>query len=156
VSVPDLSEQLLHPERRESVVADACDLIDDEVGRASGASGLALRSAYRVVRKVRPGAVPQVVNELLPQFARQVDRYHQESRETGRPLADVLNDDPGEVADALLSVADARVERSSKGSVRAAYRRVRGVAERHVVAALPAAAALVDKHVQPDDPSQVP
>ena len=105
-----------------------------------------MRSAYAVVRGVRPNAVPGVVDELLPEFAAQVEQYHQESNRTGRPLVDVLHDDPGAVADALLAVADRRVERSSRGTVRAAYKRVRRLAKRHVEAALPGAAELVEKH----------
>lgn len=146
VAVPELSEQLLAPERREAVVSDACDLIDDQVARASGATGLVMRSAYAVVRGVRPNAVPSVVDELLPEFAAQVEQYHQESSRTGRPLVDVLHDDPGAVADALLAVADRRVARSRRGPVRAAYKRVRGLAKRQVQAALPGAAELVEKH----------
>lgn len=149
--VAALSDQLLDPARRPMVVADACELIDVEVARTSGMSGMAIRSAYKVVQSVKPGAVPRAVDELLPAFAAQLDGYHRTSQESGRPLADVLHDDPGAVADSLLAVADARVARTSRTTVRKAYKKVRGVAHRHVVAALPGAAQLVQRHTAQAD-----
>ena len=155
-SMPTLSDQLLAPERRPAVVSDACALLESEVAHTAGLSGMALRSAYKVLQSVRPGAVPKAVDELLPAFTQQLEGYHTQSQETGRPLADVLCDDPGAVADALLGVADARVARTKRTTVRKAYKKVRGVARRHVVAALPAAAELVDKHTAADDAVVVP
>lgn len=154
--MPTLSDQLLAAERRPAVVSDACALLDSEVAATSGMSGMALRSAYRVLHSVRPGAVPAAVDELLPQLTRQLEGYHAQSLESGRPLADVLADDPDGVADRLLVVADARVARTSRATVRRAYRKVRGVARRHVVAALPAAAELVERHTAPTVPGNGP
>jgi len=145
-TMPALSHQLLDPKRRPSVVSDACALIDTEVARTSGLSGMAIKSAYKVVQGVKPDAVPRAVDELLPAFTAQLETYHQQSEESGRPLTDVLSDDPGAVADALLGIADARVARTSRTTVRKAYKKVRGVARRHVVDALPGAAELVSRH----------
>jgi hypothetical protein len=145
-TMPALSDQLLDPQRRPAVVSDACALIDTEVARTSGLSGMAIKSAYKVVQSVKPGAVPRAVDELLPAFTAQLETYHQQSEESGRPLTEVINDDPGAVADALLGVADARVARTSRTTVRKAYKKVRGVARRHVVEALPAAAEIVGRH----------
>jgi hypothetical protein len=154
-----LSDQLLAPERRPAFVSDACALLDTEVTHTSGMSGMAIRSAYKVLQSVRPEAVPQAVDELLPAFTAQLEGYHAQSLQTGRRLTDVIDDDPGAVADALLGVADARVARTSRTTVRKAYKKVRGVARRHVVAALPAAAELVEKHTAAVDvrpPATVP
>ena len=67
-----LSTHLLDPRERPAVVADACALVDRELTRTSGLSGMALRAAHRVVVGIRPGMVPHAVDALLDHL--QADR----------------------------------------------------------------------------------
>jgi hypothetical protein len=60
-----LSQHLTVPHVRPEVVADACTLLEDEVRRTSGISGMAIRSAYRVLTGIRPGMVPSAVDGLV-------------------------------------------------------------------------------------------
>lgn len=147
-----LSVYLMEPEARPRVIADACDLIDAEVSRASGFSGVAVRSAYRVVRGIRPGMVPSAVDGLLAPFADQLDPFYQEHVATGEPLVEVLATQRTSMADALLSITDDRADRTGNRTLRAAYLRVRGAARQHVEAAAPGIAQLISTHAPgPDD-----
>jgi len=141
-----LSVHLTAPSARPAVVADACSLLDQEVARASGLTGMAVRSAYRLLTGIRPGMVPSAVDGLLDPFADQLDRFYQEHLTTGEPLADILTAQRTSMADALLSITDDRAQRSSQVTLRRAYLRVRGSARVHVEAAAPGIARLIDAH----------
>jgi Family of unknown function (DUF6918) len=146
-----LAEYLAAPDERAAVVADACALIDQQVAGTSGVSGLAIRSAYRVVSGVRPGMVATAVDGLLVPFAEQLDPFYQEHVSTGIPLAQVLVAQRTSMAEALLSITDDRADRTTNRTVRRAYQRVRGSARQHVEAAAPGIAELVTAHAPGPD-----
>ncbi len=141
-----LSTYLTDPSARPIVVADACALVDDEVLRASGISGMAVRSAYRVLMGIRPGILPAAVDGLLDPFADQLDPFYQQHVTSGRPLGEILAEQRTSMADALLSITDDRAERTSQATLRRAYRRVRGSARGYVEEAAPGIAGLIDAH----------
>ncbi len=149
-----LSIHLTSPGARPAVVADAGTLIDQEVARTAGLSGMAVRSAYRLLTGIRPGMVPHAVDGLLDPFADELDRFYQEHLTTGKPLVDILSAQRTSMAEALLSITDDRAERTSQVALRRAYQRVRGTARGYVEAAAPGIAALIDAHTpSPSDPS---
>lgn len=141
-----LSQHLTVAHVRPQVVADACALLDDEVRRTSGISGMAIRSAYRVLTGIRPGMVPSAVDGLLDPFADQLDPFYQQHVTTGVPLADILASQRTSMAEALLSITDDRAERTSQVTLRRTYLRVRGAARGYVEAAAPGIATLIDAH----------
>lgn len=148
-----LSAHLTTPSARADVVADACDLIGQEVAGTSGISGVALRSAYRALRGIRPGMVPAAVDSLLDPFVDGLDPFYQEHRTTGVPLVEVLSVQRVSMAEALLAVTDERAARTRQAQVRRLYQRVRGSARGHVEAAAPGIAGLIAAHTPPpDDP----
>ena len=141
-----LSQHLTVPHLRPEVVADACTLLEDEVRRTSGISGMAIRSAYRVLTGIRPGMVPSAVDGLLDPFADQLDPFYQQHVTTGVPLVDILTSQRTSMAEALLSITDDRAERTSQMTLRRTYQRVRGSARSYVEAAAPGIATLIDEH----------
>lgn len=148
-----LSAHLTTPSARPAVVASASDLIREEIARTSGASGMAVRSAYRLVTGIRPEIVSQAVDSLLDPFADGLDPFYQEHTTTGRPLADILAEQRTSMAEALLAVTDERAARTKHVRLRDAYRRVRSHARVHVEEASAGVAALVTAHTPPlDDP----
>jgi hypothetical protein len=149
-----LSELLTAPHVRPEVVADACALLDDEVRRTSGISGMAIRSAYRVLTGIRPGMVPSAVDGLLDPFADQLDPFFQQHVTTGVPLVDILTTQRTSMAEALLSITDDRAERTSQVTLRRAYQRVRGSARGYVEAAAPGIATLIAAHTPGVAPPQ--
>ena len=141
-----LSTHLTTPAARPAVVADACTLIEEEVARTSGISGMAVRSAFKVMTGVRPGIVPSAVDGLLDPFADQLDPFYQEHLSTGQPLVEVLSTQRTSMAEALLAITDDRAERTRQATLRRAYQRVRGSARGYVEAAAPGIAGLIDAH----------
>ncbi len=144
-----LSTVLLAPDARAAVVVDACELIDREVARTRGVSGVAIRAAYRLVVGVRPGMLSGAVDTLLAPFADQLDPFYQEHLTTGEPMARILQEQRASMADALLSITDDRAERTRHAAVRRAYQQVRGSARRYVEAAAPGIGDLITAHIPP-------
>jgi hypothetical protein len=141
-----LSEYLTEPARRPQVVGDACALIDQEVARTHGMSGLAIRSAYKLVSGLRPGMVATAVDGLISPFSDQLDPFYQEYVATGEPLSEILVTQRSSMADALLAITDDRADRTRNKTLRRAYLKVRGAARQHVEAAAPGIAELIVVH----------
>jgi hypothetical protein len=144
--VTSLKERLGQDPQRKAVVADACEVLDQEVADKSGLGGIAIKGAYSVVKGIKPGFVPEVVNGLLDDFLVALDPIYQEAlarNETpGRHLA--ANGD--RVADALLAITDARAARSSHAMLRKTYEKLRPTAKKHVSSAAPRLGQMLDRH----------
>jgi hypothetical protein len=144
--VTSLKERLGQDPQRKAVVADACEVLDQEVADKSGLGGIAIKGAYSVVKGIKPGFVPEVVNGLLDDFLAALDPIYQEAlarNETpGRHLA--ANGD--RVADALLAITDARAARSNHAMLRKTYEKLRPTAKKHVSSAAPRLGQMLDRH----------
>ena len=142
-----LPEILLAPQTQPQVVADCQALIEQQVSDMSGISGAAIKLAYKTVVKFRPDIVPCQVEALLPLMAAQLDPYWADFHVAGgADFGDYLSKRGDEVADALLSITDARAANSTHPTIVKAYQAVRGNAAKHVIAALPQVGALVQKY----------
>jgi hypothetical protein len=142
-----LQEILLAPDTQPQVIADGCTLIDQEVAEQSGISGAAVKLAYKTVNTFLPGHVRFMVESLLPQMVDQLEPYWADfTTSGGAEFGDYLAKRGDEVAQALLSVTDARAAASGRPVVIKAYGSVRGSAAKHVEAALPRVGDLVRKY----------
>jgi hypothetical protein len=65
----NLNDVLNDEVKRASIIEDVCRLVDDEVGKQRGISGVAVKAGYKLVQGVKPGFVRKVVQALLPEFA---------------------------------------------------------------------------------------
>jgi len=142
-----LQEILLAPDIRPQVIADCRTLIDEEVSEKSGVSGAAVKIAYKTVKAVAPGHIQHMVQSLLPDLVDKLQPYWADfTASGGSEFGDYLAKRGNEVAEALLSVTDARAARSSRATVIRAYKTVRGGAVKNVEAALPRVGDLVLKY----------
>lgn len=138
---------LAAPERRPHVIADCVHLIEEEVKRKSGLSGLAIKAAFATVNAVKPGYIAEVTDLLLDDFARRLDPFFQSQKQAGgRSLPDHFSGERSAVADALLGITDERAARVSQGVVKKTYEKLRPSAKKHVEEAVPAIGRLVEKH----------
>lgn len=152
--VPSLEQILTAPDVRPQVVSRCVRLIDAEVGKKSGISGVAIKAAYKLVQKIKPTMVRDVTDRLLPDFARAMDPFFQESvkeAEGGeRAVADVFRSrvdrDADEAADALLGVTDAKID-VARPAIKKAYSKLRGSAKGHVKEAVPGLARAIGEFV---------
>lgn len=142
-----LKEVLLESTKRSTVVSDFQQLIDEEVSAKNGVSGLAIKSGYGLVKKVKPGIVGDAVDTLLDDFADRLEPFYSDFKSAGAgSLPDYFTGRSDEVADALLGVTDARAESSRRESIKKVYTKLRPQGKKNVEEALPKLGALIEKH----------
>jgi hypothetical protein len=142
-----LQEILLAPDTQPQVTTDCYTLLEQELSDKSGLSGTAVKLAYKTVNTFMPGHVRFMVGALVPDMVVRLDPFWAEFRASGgSEFGDYLAKRGDEVAEALLTVTDARAATSGRPTVIKAYRSVRGSAVKHVQAALPRVGDLVMKY----------
>jgi hypothetical protein len=142
-----LSEGLSNPTKKAMVIDECCHMIEVQLASKSGMSGIALKTAFAALKGVKPGYIPYVVEQILPQCLTALDRIWSEGVEKGDPIA-YLNANRSHTADALLGVTDARVKNAKRQIVRGTYEKLRGSAKKHVEEAVPDLAKVIDNYTK--------
>lgn len=138
-----LVEQLGNEAKRPAVIEDCVNLIDAQVKQ----KGFIIKSAYATIKAIKKGFVPEVVDSLLNDWLNKLQPHYdkwQANKTTS--LSDFLVSRSDDVAEDLLSVTDARAEKSSHTTAKKMYGKMRDGAKRNVVEAIPDLAKLVEKH----------
>lgn len=138
-----LKEMLGAPPKRGAVIDDACGVLDQEVDDKSGLGGVAIKTAYKVVKGIKPGFIREVVDHLLDDFLDALDPVYQGGLGGSQKEHFVRN--AGAVADSLLAITDQRVQKSERAVIRKTYDRLRPTAKKQVEAAAPRLGALVER-----------
>jgi hypothetical protein len=139
-----LVEVLGKPPKREPVVTDCIGLIDAQVKE----KGFVIKSAYATIKAIKKKFVPEVVDALLDDWLGKLQPHYDKWAATKTTsLADFLTSRSDDVAEDLLSVTDARAEKSSHNTAKKMYGKMRDGAKRNVVEAIPDLAKLVEKHL---------
>ena len=142
------SELLLEESRRAALISDVTGLVERHVAQRSGFRGITLRTGLAAVRRKLPDAIPRSVTRLLPELLNALDPLYAQSRaRNGADFARFLKDDPTRVAEAMLGVADARVERSTNPALKSFYARFRGTAEHEAEGLVPGLADVLARHL---------
>lgn len=144
-----LSEQLGTGEKRQKLIVDAQQVLDQEVADKSGLTGMAIKGAYKVVQGVRPGFTQHVIDALLDDFLAALDPLYQEAAANKRPAAAYILERKGQVADALLAVTDRKAQRAQSAVIKGTYDKLRPMAKKQVEAAAPRLSSLVERHAAP-------
>ena len=142
----NLTDVLNDEGTRASIIEDVVGLVDGEVGKQRGISGVAVKAGYKLVQGVKPGFVRNVVERLLPEFAAALDPIREQAISQGQSVSSYFGAHTGEIAEALLAVTDGRAQRSDHGSVKGAYSKLRGSARKNVEAAVPGLGAIIEKY----------
>ncbi|OQO90724.1 DUF6918 family protein [Saccharomonospora piscinae] len=141
-----LKEILLDSSRRPAVVTDLQTLIDEEVADKSGVSGTVIKTGYAAVKKIKPGIIGSAVDSLLDEFVAALEPIFADFKASGASdFGSYLPTRP-DAADALLSVTDARAEKSDRDSIKKVYTKLRPKGKENVEEALPRLGKLIDKH----------
>lgn len=130
----------------DAAAADCVALLEDEVSKKTGFSGMAIKAGFKTVKGLKPGFVEAAVRWLLPDFAAAVDPIVAEVPE-GQAEAH-LNQNAGRIADVLLAITDAKAERSQNRVAKSAYGKLRGSAREHVQAVVPRLAELIVRYAR--------
>lgn len=110
---------------------------------------MAIKSAYKLVQGVSPGFIRHVVDHLLDDFLRAIDPVYQEAVQKGEAVGPYLLSRRGEVAEALLAVTDDRARNARRAMIKKTYEKLRPTAKKHVEAAAPRLAQLLERHATP-------
>jgi hypothetical protein len=141
-----LVEQVQDGSKRKAVIEDALRVLDAEVDDKSGLSGIAVKTAYKLVKGIAPGFLSQVMDRLLDDFLKAVDPVYQEAVGRGEAPSKALPAQGGAVADRLLAVTDDRAARAKQPVVLKTYEKLRPSAKKHVEAAMPRLGQLIERH----------
>jgi hypothetical protein len=150
-----LKEILAAPGTRTQVIADAERVIEEEVS-SKGLAGIPIKAGYAVVKAVKPGFVPEVIDNLLDDFADRLDPIYQQAVSKNEPVSAYFNARPGEVAESLLAITDGRAQRARNQAIKTLYEKLRPTAKKHVEAAVPRIGRLVAKHTANAAPPPAP
>lgn len=142
-----LEELLGGPAKRGALIEDSLRVLDAEVDSKGGLSGIAIKTAFKVVKGISPDFLRGTVDHLLPEFLRALDPVYQEAVQKGIDPKQHLTSNPGRVADALLAITDAKAQRSTNQVVKKTYEKLREGAKKHVEAAVPRLGEMFARHV---------
>lgn len=142
-----LNDQIKAQQTKADLVADCAKLIDDQVAAKNGISGLALKATYGVVKGIGANYVSGAIERILPDVLNALDPIWNEGMQTGNPV-EHLTQNRSRTADMVLSVTDARIEKSNNGVVRGAYSKLRKSVKSDVEDAVPDLARIIDRHAQ--------
>ncbi|BAZ48399.1 hypothetical protein NIES4103_10070 [Nostoc sp. NIES-4103] len=142
-----LNDGLSNPNKKAQVVDDCCNMIEAQLAAKSGISGIALKTAFAALKGIKPGYIPYVVEQILPQCLTALDPIWNEGLDKGDPV-EYLITSRDRTADALLSVTDNRIKSVKRQIVRGTYEKFRGSAKQHVEEAVPDFAKVIDNYTK--------
>jgi len=141
-----LLESLGNKTKRSAVIADCCTMIDQEVDSKGGLSGIAIKTAYKLVKGVKPGFIAEAVDGLLDDFCKNLQPFADEAIAKGVGIQKHFTDNRSRVADALLTITDERAKKTRHGVVKSGYEKLRGTAKKNVEEAVPRVGGVIQKH----------
>lgn len=144
-----LVEQLTQPGKRGAIVRDAAVVLDAEVADKRGFSGVAVKGAFKVVRGLKPGFIPDTIDALLDDFVKQVEPFYDswKAAPKGTLTQHFVANGPA-VADSLLFITDERARKSPHKTLVKTYGKLRPMGKEHVTASMPRVGALIEKHTK--------
>jgi len=129
---------------RPKVIEDCVALIDAQVKTR----GMMIRASYATIKAIKRRFVPEVVDALLDDWMGKLQPYHDKWSAGGSgTFSEFLIARSDDVAEDLLSVTDARAEKTSHTTARKMYLKMRGSAKANVIEAMPELAKLVERHL---------
>lgn len=139
-----LVEQLGKEPQRPQVIADCVDLIDAQVKQ----KGFVIKSAYATIKAIKKRFVIEVVDALLDDWLAKIQpHYDKWQANKASTFSDYVIARSDDVAEDLLSVTDARADKTSHTTAKKLYHRMRNGAKRDVVEAIPDLARMIEKRI---------
>ncbi|HEY6180179.1 MAG TPA: hypothetical protein VIX73_37315 [Kofleriaceae bacterium] len=147
-----LVELLAKEPMRQHVIEDCVELIEAQVKT----KGFIIKSAYATIKAIKKRFIPEVVDTMLDEWLGKLQpHYERWSTNKTSSFADYVVARGDVVAEDLLSVTDARAERTSHTTAKKMYSRMRDGAKKNVIEAIPALGKMIEKHLAsvPKQPS---
>ena len=129
---------------RPHVVEECVGLIDAQVKQ----KGFIIKSAYATIKAIKKRFVPEVVDSMLDEWLGKIQpHYDKWDAQKATSFTDYVVARSDDVAEDLLSVTDARAEKTSHTTAKKMYLRMREGAKRNVIEAIPDLAKMIEKHL---------
>ena len=146
-----LKDVIAQPGQRQQIVRECVVVLDQEVSKKSGLSGLVVKGGFKVVKSLESGrAVERLIDWLLDEFVEAMEPFYESFQSldpASRPtFSRFVEDRTEEVAEALLGVTDKRRQRAKNKVLIAAYDKLRPQALHHVREGVPSVGRLLDKY----------
>ena len=132
--------------KRPAIISDCTQMIDQEVKDKSGLTGLAVRAGFKAIKGFRPDIVSMALEDLIDDFADQVEPFWQECQNNGDDVKVYFVRRKVDIANALLSITDGKAKNSKHRVLVKAYKSLRGKAIDHIGSAMPRFSEIVKKH----------
>lgn len=139
-----LVEKLGTEPLRTQVIAECVDLIDAQVKQ----KGFVIKSAYATIKAIKKKFVTETVDALLDDWMGKIQPHYEKWVAT-KPssFSDYIIARSDDVAEDLLSVTDARAEKTSHTTAKKMYMRMRDSAKKNVVEAIPELSKMIERHL---------
>jgi len=139
--------EVLKDNNKRKLVLDDCEvLLDAEVADKKGLSGVAVKGAFKVLKKFKAGMIRITLDDMIDEFAVQIDPFWLECQKNGQDARGFFVSRQSDVANALLSITDERAKISPNRGIRKAYNGLRPKAVQHISDAMPRLSQLIKKH----------
>jgi hypothetical protein len=132
--------------KRPLIIQDCEQMINQEVADKRGLTGVAVKAAFKAIRKFKPTIIPSALEDLVDEFAVQVEPFWQDCQSEGSTAEPYFVRRKDDIANALLQITDAKSERSPNRVLVKAYSSLRGKAIQHIGAAMPRFSRIVERH----------
>ena len=143
-----LADILLASQHNRAVTADCVKLIESHIASLGGLKGMALKTGLSMLKRAKPGILERATGRLLPEFVAALEPLYQEfQRSAQSDFEAFLQKNAQRATDALLKIADQRAGQSESDKVKSTYKRMRGDAQREVLAAMPAFSRLLASYL---------
>src|SRR5688572_26292026 len=139
-----LVEQIGKAPKREHVIEDCVALIDAQVKQKN----FVIKSAYAMIKGIKKKFVPEVVDALLDDWLGKLQpHYDKWSVTKPSSFSDYVIARSDDVAEDLLSVTDARADKTSHTTAKKMYLRMRDGAKKDVIEAIPELSRMLERHL---------
>ena len=147
--MPTLVEQLGKEPQRPKVIADCVELVDAAVKQ----KGFVIKSAYATIKAIKRKFVPEVVDALLDDWLGKLQPHYDKwvAAKTST-FTDYLVARSDDVAEDLLSVTDARAQKTSHTTAKKMYLRMRDGAKKNVIESIPDLAKMIERQLAAPPP----
>ena len=152
---PSLADILWVAAKKDALAAESVVVIEAQVASRRGLRGIALKTGLGLLKSARPDALTRAMHAMLPEFLIALDPLYQAYRHAKAPrgsakqgFADYLEEREDQAVEALLHVADRKIDSSPNQVLRGMYARLRASAGEEVAAALPRIGELLDHHLK--------
>ncbi|MCX5742249.1 MAG: hypothetical protein NT062_07115 [Proteobacteria bacterium] len=111
--------------------------------------GLFVKTAYGTVKALKKGFVANTVDALLDDWLGKLQPHYEKwtAAKTTPTFSDYLVARGGDVAEDLLSVTDARAEKTSHTTAKKLYLKMRDSAKQNVIEAIPELSRTLERHM---------